>query len=170
MSEGTISEELATHETCGTECAHPIHEVSTVGSEPVPEKTAHQLAMEEMERQNDERMEKIVITAREKLLPFLTRKNRSVEESKRVMQSMAVTIQQGLFQLMKTNNVDVLNLREKVNESYPDYEQFIELIDLMEPETLEYAIEALQWMGSKIEKVVSDENKARLFEDLKLDF
>jgi|ERR1035437_7195834 hypothetical protein len=174
------------HETC-TDCTDPIHddcEDESIDNDTCdcPEgvanhvddcryhKTVQQLAMEEMERQNTARMEKIVITAREKLLPFLKSKNRSVNESTRVMQSMAVTIQQGLFELMKTNNVSVLNLRDKVNEKYPDYEQFIELIDLMEPETLEYAIESLQWMGSKIEAVITAENKVRTFEELNLDF
>lgn len=149
------------------EAAEPAVEVS---DGEVAKKTPQQLAMEEMERQNNVRMENIVITAREKLLPFLKEQDFSVEESQRVMESLAVTVQQGLFMLMKTTLVETLDLKGKINENYPNYEVFHALLDQINPLTMEDGIEALQWMAKKIDAELKKEQKERKFSDLNLEF
>lgn len=166
MEEETIIETTQTEEAVLETTVEPTEEEAKA----LEEAAAHRARMAEAEAHQNERMEKIVIFAREKLLPYLSKINVNVEESKRCMESLAITIQQGLFLLMKETMVSHLDLKGKINEDYPDYEKFIELLDMVDGETMEDAIESLQWMSKKIEATLKEETKVKAFNDLGLTF
>jgi hypothetical protein len=125
--------------------------------------------MEEVKKIQDARMEEIVITAREKILPFLKEKNKTIEESKRIVETLAITVNQGLYLLMKEFTVAKLELLDKINKDYPDYDCFVELIKIMEGSTMEMAIESLQWISQKMDAIIKEENKKRDFMALGMD-
>ena len=147
-----------------------------VDGETEPITPEEQIKLDAKKRQEDavkyqeERMEKVVIFAREKLLPFLKEKNKSIDESKRIVESLAIVINQGLFQLMTTTTVKDLDLPSKINSNYPEAEEFLALIAGMENDNMQDTVESLQWMGQKIDAEIKKENKTRLFNELGIDF
>lgn len=138
-------------------------ELTGVPDQQPPEKSEGEKAVED-------HMEQVVVLAREKILPYLKERNKNVEESKRSIEMLSITINQGLFLLMKSTLVSALELKEKVNPNFPDHNAFIQLIELLEGETMENAIEVLQWMNSKIDAVLKTETKERDFASLNIDF
>lgn len=116
------------------------------------------------------KMERIVIIAREQLLPLAKKYNLNIEETKQLFDVLAVSLNQSLYFLMKDTNVATLRMSEKINPEVPGSERWLEVLDTIKALPLDQAIESLQWITQKIDATLKDENKARTFEDLKLDF
>jgi hypothetical protein len=133
-------------------------------------KTEEQILKDKMMKQREDEMEKIVVFAREKLLPYLKEQNKSVNDCKIILESLAMTIQQGLFQLLRDNNTSTLKLREKITEEHPYAKDSLGIIGLIENETMMLGVESLQWMAAKIDAILKDENKERKFNDLNINF
>lgn len=123
----------------------------------------------EMMKLQEERMEAIVIEAR-KILPFVTEANRTVDKTKIMLETLAVTLQQGVYNLMRENKVSALKLKEKIDVSYPDYEVYLPILDLVDDLPLDLAVECLQWLSEKIKAVQKEEDKKREFISLGIDF
>jgi hypothetical protein len=134
------------------------------------EKTPEELQKEEQKRVVEERQEKIVADAREKILPILKEKNLSIDNSKLICDLLAIAINQGQFELLSQHKVEDLKLLDFITDNYPQVDVVREVLTTINDMSMMEAINTLQWMVAKINKVIEDENKERSFEDLKLDF
>lgn len=129
------------------------------------------LAKEQAERNaaiqaaQEKRMEEVVIQARE-LLPILENANFSVDKTKNAINTLAVTLQQAVYWLMKDNTVAALKLEEKVDKNFPEHEFYLELIAKIQTLPLDLATETLQWMGEKITAIQREEDRRREFKEL----
>lgn len=133
-------------------------------------KTPEQIQNEIQAQKVAERQEEIVINARNIVLPVLKEKDISVEDSKLVCDLLAVVLQQGQVTLLSEHKVSDLKLLDMIKDEYPQSEIVRELITKIEGMTMMEGINMLQWMVSKINKTVEDENKGRKFTDLGIDF
>jgi hypothetical protein len=133
------------------------------------QKAQEALQQEQIKRQ-EEQMEKVVVFARETILPFLKDKNFNVDATKIFCDTLAVTIQQGMFNLVVDRKVSELDLLGKISDKFPNAAEFRGLIELINDSTLQQAIETLQWMTRKIDAVLKEENKKRDFVALNLEF
>ncbi len=135
---------------------------------------AAQQALDEQQKaqikKQEEQMEKVVTIAREKINPFLKEKNFNIDATKVFCDTLAITIQQGMFNLVVDRKVEELDLLGKITDKFPNADEFRGLITLVNDLTLQEAIETLQWMSRKVDAVVKEENKKRDFVDLKLEF
>lgn len=118
----------------------------------------------------DDKQERIVIAARENILPILKEKNLSIDQSKLICDLLAVAIQQGQYELLSKHNVCDLKLLDYISDDYPQSETVREILGKINDMNMLESINTLQWMTAKMNKVIEDENKERKFEELKLDF
>jgi len=132
--------------------------------------TAEQIQKIEQMKLVEAKQEKIVINAREIILPILKENNTSVNKSKMACDVLQIAISQGQFELLKQHKVCDLNLLDLIKEDYPESKIVRSLIEKINDLSMEEGISALQWMVEKMNKVIEDENKDRKFEDLNLDF
>jgi hypothetical protein len=133
-------------------------------------KTPEQIQKEEQIKALEAKQEKIVINAREIILPILKDNNSSVNNSKMACDVLQIAISQGQFELLKKHKVDDLKLLDLIKEDYPESKIIRGILEKIGDLSMEEGISALQWMVEKMNKVIEDENKDRKFEDLKLDF
>lgn len=124
---------------------------------------------EKMQAIQEERMEKIVLKARE-ILPLITEADKTLDKTKIMLETMAVTLQQGVYYLMRDNTVEALKLEEKIDKNFPDYEVYLPILALLKDVPLDLATESLQWLSEKIKAVQKEEDKKRNFKDLNLEF
>lgn len=122
-----------------------------------------------------ERMEKIVIFAREILMPILSRKDLPIEKTKILLENLAVTIQQGLHTLMSKTSVKELGIKElllEAKEKHPNsgVEDFIEVIEACESATMQDSVESLQWLAQKIDAEVKALTKDKPFTEIVKEF
>ncbi len=140
-----------------------------VVEEPVEvEETEEQKRAKELLAVEEARMSDIIETVREKVFPVVAKHNKTVPETKIIVESLAMVIQQGLYQIMKEYKVSALGLSTKYQDMHPDYAVIMELLSNLQDENLLMAIESLQWMGSKMDQTLKEENKERTFESLNI--
>jgi hypothetical protein len=118
----------------------------------------------------EKEQEAIVCFSRDKIIPFLKDKNKDIESSKLMLDTLAVVIQQGMFEVMRKTTIRDLGLLEKIKENFPDAENYKELITLINNETMMMGTEVLQWTNEKIGALLKEENKKRNITDLNLEF
>jgi hypothetical protein len=87
-----------------------------------------------------------------------------------MLDTLAVVIQQGMFEVMRKTTIRDLGLLEKIKENFPDAENYKELITLINNETMMMGTEVLQWTNEKIGALLKEENKKRNITDLNLEF
>ena len=132
--------------------------------------TPEQIQKIEQMKLVEAKQEKIVINAREIILPILKDNNVSVNKSKMACDVLQIAISQGQFELLKQHTVGDLKLLDLIKEDYPESAIIRSLIEKINDLSMEEGISCLQWMVEKMNKVIEDENKDRKFEDLKLNF
>jgi hypothetical protein len=132
-------------------------------------KTPEQIQKEEQLKKVQERQEKIVIFAREKLLPILKTKNLSIDQSKMVCELLAIALNQGQMELLAEHKVADLKLLDFIQDKYPQSETVREIINTINESPMNESINGLQWMVEKMNKMIEDENKNRKFEELKME-
>ena len=124
----------------------------------------------QLKKELEEKQERIVINAREKILPVLKSNELKIQYAKLVCNTLAIAISQGQFDLLKKHKVSDLNLLDLIKEGYPQYDTVVELIKNLNDFSMEEAINCLQWMTEKINKLVEEENEKRSIIELGLDF
>ena len=132
--------------------------------------TPEQIQKLEQMKLVEAKQEKIVINARESILPILKENNSSVDKSKMACDVLQIAISQGQFELLKQHTVGDLKLLDLIKEDYPESKIIRSILEKINGLSMEEGISCLQWMVEKMNKVIEDENKERKFEDLKLDF
>ena len=130
------------------------------------EKTEAEIKTEEQNKKREEEMEQIVIMAREKLLPILKAKNKSIEDSKMMLDVLAVALQNSMFYIMRETPTSATKLNEKIDKSYPNYEEYLEIWELIKDESMMQSTQVLQWMVDKINQTIKDKNKEVKFNEL----
>jgi hypothetical protein len=127
-------------------------------------------ASQEAQKAQEARMEQIVVTAREKILPYLEDKDLTYKETKMLLESLAMTLQQGAFKIMKDYTVKKLGLINEINDNFPGKDNWIGMIKLIEKMSLLEAAETLQWMNEKVEATLKDQNNPKKFTELGIKF
>jgi len=120
----------------------------------------------EIQKIQEERINAIINLVRDKLYPALKDEGRTINEIKVVCESLAVTINQGLYLIMKEKTVGDLDLQSKISDKFTERDLWLKLIELINEVPLDTAIESLQWIGQKIQAVINEENQKRPFNDL----
>jgi hypothetical protein len=115
----------------------------------------------------EKRMEDVVLKARV-ILPLIQEANFTIDKTKHAISTLAVTLQQGVYWLMKDNTVGDLKLSEKVSKDFPDADFFLKVIDLIKDVPLDLATESLQWLNEKVVATQRAEDQQRNFVDLKV--
>lgn len=119
-----------------------------------------------IEKAQEERINAIMATA-EKVLPLLKGKEKSVSATKIQCDTLAVVLNQSLYSLMRKTIVKDLDLAGKLKlQDGSEKDEWNALLAVLENENLETATEAMQWLSSKIDSVLKDETKTRMFDDL----
>lgn len=147
-----------------------VGKVEKLMSPDQPSKEEQAKIADAMKKAQEERMERVVVLAREILLPVAKEMNKDVEATKVFFAILSQTLQQSMMMVMSEKNVSDLELENKINHKVPDADAVLGLLTALQKCNIGEAIEALQWMGQKIESVVISENKKRSFEDLNIDF
>ena len=137
---------------------------------PKVDKTPQEVYAEEQKKLVEARQEKTVVDARKKVLPILKAENMSIDQTKLVCDLLAVAISQGQFELLKEHKVEDLKLLDFISKDYPQSAVIKKVLNKINTMPMLDAINTMQWMTSKINSMIEAENKARKFEDLKLDF
>lgn len=125
-------------------------------------------AMEEARKQQEAQVEAIMEVVKTKVLPELAKNDETINETKVLVESMAVALNQSLYGLMRKTTVGDLEMKQHLSPDYPGREKWEKLIDNLENIPLDVAIESLQWTGAKIDSVIKNENKNRKFLDLNI--
>ena len=125
---------------------------------------------DEAKKKQEAEMEKVVVTARNKLLPYIKTADKNIEETQKILGNLANVIQQSVYTVMRETIVSSLKITERINEKYPWYKEFTDLLEILQAEDMLIAIESLQWLEAKIKKVISDENQKRTIKDINIDF
>ena len=129
----------------------------------------------EAEKLQEAKMEKIVIFAREVLMPVIKKADKNLEKSKILLDTMAVAIQQGMHEILAKTMVKELTLKKLLKETQaknPDagVEDFILITEACEEYTMQEAVEGLQWLASKIDAEVKNLVKDKPFSEVVKDF
>lgn len=114
--------------------------------------------------------EKIVINARERLLPIFNEMNLTIKQSKDLPDNMAAVVSAGMYELMNRFTVKEIDLMSKLSPEYPGYTEFKTIIEAVEDLTISEAITSLQWFSEKVKKTSEDQYNDKPYKDLGIDF
>lgn len=126
-------------------------------------------AMEMAKKAQEEQINELMGVVKEKIFPELVRQDETIDDTKILVESLAVALNQGLYLLMKKTKVSEIGIKEQLSPDYPGREKWAAMLDLLADVSLGTAIESLQWMGAKADATIKAENKNRKFVDLNID-
>lgn len=133
-------------------------------------KSPEEIVREKAKKAQEEWQEKIVILAREKIVPELKLQNKTIPETRLLLQTIAVAIQQGQYEVMKKFSLKDLKLEEKITDDYSEKDRWLKMLEILGDVSMLDSIEVLQWMDAKIDSLLKLEQKERLVSELPLDF
>lgn len=125
------------------------------------------------EKYAEERMEKIVVFCREKILPILSKNDFTIEKTKHPLEILGVTIQQAFnnkMAQMKVSETGIFEIFKESKEKNPSQilDDMGSILEILRDETVQDAIESLQWFIQKIDTVIKEEGKKRQFSSLNI--
>lgn len=122
-----------------------------------------------MAEQNKEAI-RLRTMVKEVIWPLLLKGSTDISNAEVMCQVLQMSIQQAFMGEMKTKKLIDLKLREKLAPKVPQADYYLEILDLLQNETITDATRLLEAVGDEIKRLQKKEMSERKLESLKTDF